>query len=295
MKNRLTSLFLLLGLIICLSACGNNSANSYFQITFFDVGQGDAALIECDKQFMLIDGGPKGAGEKIRNVLIDKGISRLDILVLSHLHEDHVGGMIDALSSVSRVGVTLANSNRLDSDLLEELDTELVELNAPVKIPKVGETYSLGSARVEVINSKERTEDLDNDNDSLVILITYRDTKFLFTGDIEASTQKDIYERYKKGVNATFPVDVLKMPHHGDYSYSLYNFIDTFQPKYSVISVGAGKRYGHPDQKTLESLEQFYEVNQNTSNEKKIFRTDEDGDIIVKSNGKRVEIKSSRG
>lgn len=131
-----------------------------------------------------------------------------------------------------------------------------------------------------------------NENDSLVLMITYGKTKFLFTGDIEDEAQTRIADKFQNEKDKEYKIDVIKMPHHGssspkslDGTGSLYRFIRTFMPDYAVISVGADNQYGHPHQKTLDLLDNA---------DVRILRTDENGDIIIKSDGKTVDVQTQK-
>lgn len=281
-KRKLLIILPLLILILCLCSCSYKSHNSSFCIQFIDVGQGDAALIECDGHYMLIDGGDKSASDKVYNVLKEQNIQCLDILAVSHLHADHIGGLAKALTYATKIGVTISNSDYSETDAFKKLSHELAINGSQITIPSVGDEYKLGSATVEVIDVCA-----DEENDSLVLLITYGNTKFLFTGDIEEDAQTRISEKYQNESDEPYEIDLIKMPHHGSYTGTLYQFLRTFMPEYAVISVGAGNNYGHPDEKTLDLL--------NSKTWKpKIYRTDHDGDIIVQSNGKGLSVKTSK-
>lgn len=282
MKKKLLVSFLLVAMILCLCSCSKKNDDSTFSIYFIDVGQGDSALVECDGHYMLIDGGDKTAGEKVYNVLEEKEIQKLDILAVSHLHADHIGGLAKALTYASKIGLTLANSKYSDTDAFKKFEHELSTNGSKITIPAIGDKYELGSAMVEVVDVGA-----DEENDSLVLLITYGDTKFLFTGDIEKDAQTRISEKYQNESDDVYKVSLIKMPHHGSYSETLYRFLRTFMPEYVVISVGASNIYGHPDQKTLDLL-------YSKTWKPKVYRTDLNGDIIVKSNGKELFIETSK-
>ena len=154
-----------------------------------------------------------------------------------------------------------------------------------------GEKNPLGSAEVEVVDVSAKES-----NDSLVLLITYGGTRFLFTGDIEDSAQTRISDKYDNESDAPFEIDLIKMPHHGSASPhsfngtgALYRFIRTFKstskPQYAIISVGAENMYGHPHRETLEMLEDA---------DFKVYRTDSHGEIVVKSDGKTITIETSK-
>lgn len=298
MKKKL-SLFQAFVLLICLTGCflsdGNSTTsstssgsstkkNSSFSIIFIDVGQGDSALIECDGKYMLIDGGTESAKDKVRMVLEEKGVRELEILALSHLHEDHIGGLGakngSALTVLSSIKNVIANSNSEYGEIeaYYKLRQYLTDFSCDIKVPNVGDTFSLGSATVEALQVASIRE-----NDSLVLLITYGDTEFLFTGDILQYAQEDLIRSCKeKG----YEIDVIKMPHHGDCKdlHTLREFLETFNVKNAVISVGPNI-YGHPSAYT-----------ENLLSELKIqeYRTDLNGTITVKSDGEKITIEGNK-
>ena len=282
MKKRLLAFLLFLVTLLCLCSCSKQEADSTFSIHFIDVGQGDAALIECDGHYMLIDGGDTTAGEKVYEVLEEQKIQHLDILAVSHLHADHYGGLIKALTYASAIDLTICNSEYSDTDIFRKFEHELGINGAKITVPANGDKYELGSATVEVIDVCA-----DEDNDSLVLLITYGNTKFLFTGDIEDAAQTRISDRYQSESDEPYKIDLIKMPHHGSYTGTLYRFLRTFMPDYAVIYVGAGNSYGHPRRETLDLLD-------SKTWKPMLYRTDQNGDIFVKSNGKELTVETAR-
>lgn len=276
------SCFLMCGCMNSKAALSGINQSSSFSIQFIDVGQGDSALIECDGRYMLIDGGDTSAGDKVYNVLEEKGIQHLDILVMSHLHTDHIGGLAKALTYASSIDLTLSNSNYSDNEAFRKVEHELGINGSSITIPSVGQKYQLGSSTVEVIDASA-----EEANDSLVLLITYGKTKFLFTGDIEENAQTRISDRYKNENDKAYEIDLIKMPHHGSYTGTLYPFVRTFMPEYAIISVGKDNPYGHPHKETLDLLD-------SKTWSSKVYRTDENGDIIVKSDGKTLSVTTSK-
>lgn len=303
MRKRILLVLLLIISAVLLCSCGGPSKNSTFSIRFIDVGQGDAALVMCDGHSMLIDGGDKKHGKNVYDALEEEQVRHLDILAVSHFHTDHYAGLTTALANVSKIDLAISNADSYDNgtgideeeeeenaqtetSVFSDFTHELSSAGVSLRVPHIGDKYELGSAAVEVVDISS-----SQDNDSLVLLITYGKNKFLFTGDIEDNAQKRIYEKYqdKDGEDKGYKLDLIKMPHHGSYTGSLFPFFRTFMPDYVVISVGQGNRYGHPDRETMDML-----TNEKSGWQPKVYRTDQNGDIIVKSNGKELSVETSK-
>ena len=284
--------FLIFALIFAMPGCGKDkkktSVSSTLTVTFLDVGQGDCAFIECDGEYMLIDAGPKGSSDKVRKYLLQENVYTLKYLVLSHLDEDHIGGILkDALRNVS-IEYVLSNQH---ISVNTELERKLIAYKQ--KIPQKGDTFQLGSAKIEVISVQSSDR-----NDSLVIMIHHGKTRFLFTGDIEAAQQKEVADTLLSMAKDIKKSEVLiKMPHHGAYNPDnsflgditenyLATMVNHSYAKYFVISVGKNNRYGHPHKKTIEIIEQALPSGKHKKD--CLFRTDENGDIVFTSNGKKI-------
>lgn len=256
---------------ICIisSAEAGSISDSSFSIHFMDVGQADAALVECDGRYMLIDGGNKDDSSLIYSVLKNAGAGVLDIVIATHAHEDHIGGLSGALNYAEAKKI-LCSVNSYDSEVFEDF-VRYANENGGIEIPKTGDVYSLGSAKVKIlgVNGGESINDT-----SIILKITYKNTSFLFTGDAERDAEQAVLES-GDNLNST----VLKVGHHGADTSTTYPFLREIMPEYAVISVGEGNSYGHPTENTLSRLKDA---------DVTLFRTDLQGDVYCTSDGYNV-------
>ena len=247
---------------------------SYLEAHFIDVGQGDASLILCDGHAMLIDGGAPDASRRIYSYLQSHGITDLDYIVCTHDDSDHSGGLSAALN-YSVASAALAPIASSGSSAFSDFTRYLAKQGVSVTVPSVGSTFPLGSASVRVLGPV-RTAGDDNNN-SLILQITYGATSFLFTGDAEREEEQDLLDS-GRNLKST----VLKVSHHGSSDASSYLFLRSVAPQYAVISVGAGNPYGHPTETVLSRLRDA---------EVKTYRTDMQGTVICRSDGKSVSFE----
>lgn len=256
-----------------------NQPTDELQVVFFDVGQGDAHFIRTPGgQNILIDGGPdKTVLEKLSKYL-PASDRTIDLMILTHPHADHAAGLVEVLQryDVQRV---------LATGVIHTTDTYLAWLNE-VKEQKIifdqavaGKQYKFESTvepvYLEVIypDRNVRDEEFDDLNESsVVVMLSYFNKKFLFTGDISVDNELRIL---KRGVDVS--ADVLKVSHQGADTSSSQEFLDAVNPQYAIIPVGENN-YGHPSLRIIRRIERMGT---------KIFRTDQDGDIkfIVDSQG----------
>ena len=246
------------------------------EVYFIDVGQADAALVLCDGQSMLIDGGNAADSSKMYSVVKKHGISQLDYVIGTHAHEDHIGGLAGALN-YSSVKFAYCPVTAYDSKAFQNFRKAVEKYGASITVPKDGDTFSLGSAECEILAVNTGG---DTNNSSIVLRIAYGDTSFLFTGDAEREVEQAILNR-KKDIQST----VLKVGHHGSESSTSYLWLREVMPQYAVISVGKDNSYGHPTDAVLSRLRDA---------EVTTFRTDMQGDIACVSDGKTVEFTVSR-
>ena len=249
---------------------------SYFEVHFLNVGQADAALVVCDGQAMLIDGGNVADSRLIYSYLKSHTVDRLAYVVCTHPHEDHVGGLAGALN-YAKAEHALCSVTAFDSKPFRDFIQYLEKQGVTLTVPNCGDSFPLGSATVQVLGPVRPLESVNDA--SLVLRIVYGETSFLFTGDAGREEEADIL-----AAGCSLASTVLKVGHHGSASSTTYPFLREVMPKYAVISVGENK-YGHPTEDTLSRLRDA---------DATVFRTDMQGNIICRSDGKTVTVSVSR-
>lgn len=246
-------------------------------VTWLDVGQGDAAVIQCGGQSMLIDGGKPEKSSYIYAWLQQHGLSYLDVIVATHVDADHIGGLSGALNYAS-VGTAYCPVTTGTTETFQSFVKYLAKRDRSITVPAAGETFALGGAQVQILGPLHSAED-SNDN-SIVLKLSFGATSFLFTGDAERAEEQDLLNA---GVN--LQSTVLKVGHHGSDTSTSYPFLRAVAPQYAVISVGAGNSYGHPTEAVLSRLRDAGVTT---------FRTDMQGEITAVSDGQTVNFSTAK-
>jgi len=252
-----------------------------FQVHFIDVGQGDCELILVQGHAMLIDGGERGNEDKVTKYLVDQGVSRLDYVVATHPHSDHMGGLAYGILESFPVGTVIAP--RLSAENTPDTRTyeaflnavsRLVEQGTKAAYAQPGQEYPLGDAVIRILGPL--SEDRRNyNNDSVIIQVLYKNTSALFMGDGEKAVENALIGQW----GDTLRADLLKAGHHGSKTSSNEKFLKLVNPSALVITCGAGNSYGHPSPEVLERCKAM-----NIS----VLRTDIDGTIVFVSDGKKL-------
>ena len=242
-------------------------------VHFIDVGQADGFLLECDGQYAVIDGGYPEGGEKMVEYMTELGVEELELVVGTHLHGDHIGGLPLILDTYPTANVWSRPLTFLN-DYVRNFRDAVAAQGVPLHVPEVGEVFELGDATITVLGPvKDKYEDL-NDT-SIVLMVQYGDIRFLFTGDMEMIAETDLLDS-----GADVKADVLKVGHHGSYSSTGYRLLREVAPTYAVISVGGDNDYGHPHQEPMSRLRDA---------EVTIYRTDKMYDIVAVTDGEEIQ------
>lgn len=251
-------------LIILFHPFSRPTPDGKLNVEFLDVGQGDSTLITFPNgKTMLIDAGgrpdykqnedeenafepdvPRIGEAVVSEFLWERGISHIDMIVATHADADHSQGLSDVARNFS---LNRAFFGRLDNNdpELSTLKLELENAEVPMIVVRSGDSFEVGGAKVEILNPFDDARSVNDD--SLVIRISYGDTSFLFTGDIERQAEAEL-----AAANIPFVADVVKVPHHGSRSSSTEAFVNKVSPKYAVISVGRQSIFGHPHKEVVE-------------------------------------------
>ena len=253
----------------------NNQIDSNKMIVhYIDVGQGDSILIQVNNKNLLIDSGPKSDKKKLLDYLSSLNLDKLDYVIATHPHEDHIGNMADVISDYNVLAFyapKVQSTTKTFEKMVESLKSKNLKINV---IKKGTDSINLGeNTKVTVFSpTKDFYEDLNNY--SPVIKIEYGKTSFLFTGDAQKDVEKEIL-----ATNEDISADILKVGHHGSSTSTTKDFLNKVNPSIGVISVGQDNTYNHPNEDTIKRLK---------DNKVTIYRTDKDGTVILSSDGSNI-------
>jgi competence protein ComEC len=275
-----TEMFTYQDLMIKLRLMDDSSIDADVSVHFIDVGQGDSILIKSKDKNVLIDAGERNKGEEVALYLKENKVEKLDYIIATHPHSDHIGGLPYIIENfqVSEVIVPEIIDEKVPTTQIYYEFLESVSKKGLLLTPaRVGDKYDLGSSYFEILSPKGN--DYDDLNDySVVINLNHKNNNFLLCGDAETKVEKEMLND-----KLLRDVDVLKAGHHGSSSSSSNDFLEKIMPEYFVVMCGEGNSYNHPSEKTIEKFASY---------SKNIYRTDINGNIMFLSNGYDLEVYS---
>jgi competence protein ComEC len=241
-------------------------------VHFLDVQHADAIILACEGEYAVVDAGYPESGEKVVSYLQNLGAKDLELVVGTHPHGDHIGGMPTVLDAYP-TDTVWTSQLPYTNDYVSDFTSAVSRNGADFVQPRPGDSFQLGSATIDVIGPLNLVYEDANDL-SLVLRVTYGDIRFLLTGDMEELAEKELVE-----AGGDLKADVLKVGHHGSASSTSYRFLREVAPTYGVISLAAFNEYGHPHRDPLSRL---------MDADVTIYRTDKMYDIVAFTDGETV-------
>ncbi|WP_371742829.1 ComEC/Rec2 family competence protein [Exiguobacterium sp. s57] len=255
------------------------SAASSIKVHYIDIGQGDAIYIKMPSgEDVIIDGGNKGKGDAIVAYLKKQKVDDIEVLISTHPDADHIGGLdeiLDAYRVENIYAPKVKHTTQAYKDFLQAVKRE----GKTIKTAQMGVSLPIKGVSAKFVGPVKSYSNSDLNNWSAVLHVTYKKNTFLFTGDAEHVSEKDMMAKKQ-----TLRADVLKVGHHGAKTSTSSTFLNTVKPKHAIISVGKNS-YGHPTSEVVTNLKR-QKVN--------TLRTDINGTIIITGNGSSYAVKKSK-
>lgn len=256
------------------------SPPSELEVHFIDVGQGDSTLIRTPNgKTMLIDAASKSKSHLVVDYLKSQGVKKLDIVIATHPDEDHIGGMVNVIQKFEVDQFYMPN--KIHNTLaFEHMVVLLQKEEIPVSQALAGQVLPFDEDMELLVLNPEEKDYPNNNAFSIACKLTYKDTSFLFTGDIEAINEYAMIERF----GSDLKTNVIKLSHHGSNSSNSPDFLSAVRPVAAVASCGYNNQYGHPHASVLRSLKALGIP---------LYRTDLQGSIVFFSDGTIINVNQA--
>lgn len=250
--------------------------NGGISVHFVDVGQADCMLLMTPDGNMLVDSGTNGSEEWLSDYLDSYGIESITYFVLTHPHDDHIGGADMILKNYDVENVILTDAED-GSEMYGDLMSLIDEKNVNVMIPNSGDEFYIGEVKSTILAPISDVDKYDEINStSIVLKCEFRECSFIVTGDAEVDSEREMISKYGYFLDC----DILKLGHHGSKTSSSYDFLRLTSPKYAIACCGEDNTYGHPSSEVVYRLDMFGA---------QLLRTDKEGSIVFVCDGKEFE------
>ena len=248
-KKKIIKIIAIIFLIISFSTMLARVINPTLKIYFIDVGQGDCTLIITPKgKKILIDGG-EGKNEILLPYLLDRGINKIDYIIISHFDSDHCNGLIEVMEKI-KVGKVIVSKQPGESEEYRNILEIIKRKNIEAYVVKAQDRITIEKdLYINILNPAGKLEFNDLNNNAMVAKLIYKNFSMLFTGDIEKA-EENIAQKYKNNLKST----ILKVAHHGSKTSTNEEFLKYVEPQIALIGVGENNKFGHPNQQTIEKL-----------------------------------------
>lgn len=238
------------------------------KVYFFDVGQADSILVVNNEQTMLIDAGNNDDGQLMVNNLNNLGITKIDYLIGTHPHEDHIGGLDDIIKNFDIETIYMPKV-QANTKTFEDVLDAVAQKHLKISTPKINDTFFVGNAECKVLSIDNNVTNFNLS--SIAIQMKFDEISYLFMGDAEKEVEENILKKFNYG-SQSIKSSIIKVGHHGSNTSSSEDFINAVAPELSIISVGKDNSYKHPSNEVIERLNKI---------NSEIYRTDEVGNIFI--------------
>lgn len=251
-------------------------------VHMIDVGQADGFLLVQNGETALIDCGTRTTGKDVVEYLKKLGITKLDYVIGTHPHDDHMGGMYDVITNfeVGKIIIPEVEAGKVTTNWYIKLMQEIKDKKHKVEYPEVGKIYSLGEATMKIIAAMEDPGNNLN-NYSIVFKVSFGEMDIIMTGDAETEVEAEIL---KSG--EAIEAEILKMGHHGSDTSTSNEFLEAVNPDYALISSKVGNKYEHPIKSTMDKLKKSKIT---------VYRTDENGTVVATITANEVKFNCKPG